>query len=279
MSLYSPILTAAGLIQDGKLSPAAKEGYWKKYESYAKNGNPTGIGALKTSPMPNAEEYVGTIKKRENADIFHTLHIDILYEKLAIQLDMPGQTSLLPVFDVTAVFPGVNLPLPFTLDQLALKLKMTTPELTVKLGDLGIKFPPQVPKLPLPEIPKPPSLPAVPPIPPGLKPFFLPDLIIGLFTIPFELLKSLLLPPKIDLVLDIPGLPFAILKLAYNLVFDLLVKLGIVIPSANFYPISLMNGINVFIDNVVSMLSAVIIGKLLGAGNLSRGALASGGLV
>lgn len=278
MGLYDPILTSAGVLQDGKLSQSSKDKYWDAYLKQAKGGNPGGVGILRTQPMEGAEKHVEVIKDRKNADVFHSTFLDTLYEGLAIQLDVPGQTALFPVFDVTAAFPGVKLPLPFTLPDLAAQLKITPPELNVKLLGLGInvKIPPELPSIPIPKLPKIPDLPKVPL---GLPQFTLPDLILGLFKLPFDLLKMLLLPPKIDMVLDLPGLPTMVFKLAYDIVFNLLVSLNLVIPSVGAYPLSLLTAINVFLDNVVTMITTVIVGKLLGTGGVSRSVAASGGLV
>lgn len=300
-SPYDPILTSVGLLSGGKLTKTARNRYIQEVIALLVTGNANGHGGspttkifnslvplppvsgptvqnvttLSSEPLfwfssdPGAALVATLLEDPKNNPFWHTIFLDTLYEKTAVALDARGTTPLFPIFDVSFPF-GIDLPIPFTLPELAAKLQLTLPKLTLKLADLGIE-------LKLPEIP-------LPPIPPNLTfpnfnfPFphlALPDLLIGLIKLPFDLLLKLVLPPKIDLALNIPGLPAVVLNLALDIVLKLLIDLGLLLIVPKVFVASLL----IYIKNVVAMVCTDIVGMLLGAGNFAKGAAILTGLV
>lgn len=298
---YDPILTSVGLLEGGKLTKAAKDSYKKEVLALLATGNLDGKGGSPATkifnsivplppipgplianvttlqaeqlfwfgPDPLAALMFETLTE-EKCPIWHTIFPDLLYEKTAVALDMNGATPLFPIFDVSYPF-GVDLPIPFALPDLALKVNMPLPALTLKLPSI-LKIPPPLPQIPIPPIP--PKLPDIVlqlPIPP----LVLLDLCIGLIKLPFDLLLKLVLPPKLDLVLDLPGLPKVVLKLAIDIVVELLVSLNLTLVVPKLFVASLL----IYLKNVVAMVCVDIVGSLIGAGNIAKGVAGLTGLV
>lgn len=307
MGLYDPVLTSIGLLESGKLSKKARDKYFEEVTGLLVNGNAGGHGmpnvitailpippvdpippimnvtTLKYekvfwfSPDPFAATQAAQISVRANAEILHAIFIDLLYEKTAVALDVKGSTPFAPILDYSVIF-GDDFPFPpkfpddfkAKLPDLGIKL----PELTVPIlmAKLGIKFPPPVPPFNLPIPPLPPSLPKIDlPIPP----LALLDLCIGLIKLPFTALQSLILPPKIDLALNIPDLPASVFKLVFGLLIDLLKELNLLL----IVPKLLVACLLVYVKNIVGMLVTDIIGMLVGSGNLARSGAKLCGLI
>jgi hypothetical protein len=289
-SPYDPILTAIGLLEGGKLTPKAKDAYKKEVLGLLATGNIEGKGGSPSTkifnsivplpPISGPEIFnVTTLQSEplfwfgpdplallmaenlteEQCPIWHTIFVDLLYEKTAVALDMPGTTPLAPVFDVSFAFGIDALPIPFTPPDLALKLGITPVELLLKLPSL-IKV--SLPKIPIPPIPPPlPDLVLQLPIPP----LALLDLCIGLIKLPFDLLLNLLVP-KLSLVLDLPGLPKIVLELAMTIVIDLLKSLNLMLIVPKLFIASIL----IYIKNIVAIVCVDIVGSILGAGTIAK---------
>ena len=138
---------------------------------------------------------------------------------------------------------------------------MPPPKLLIKLADLGIKLSP--PSLPIPPIP--PSLPNfLPNVPgltlPGLPALALPELLIGLIKLPFDLLVKLAIP-DVGLILDLLSFKF---DAVFNLAFDLVVKL--LQPLIPIVPKIIIASILIYLKDVVAMVIVDIVGLIIGAG-------------
>lgn len=298
---YDKILTGVGLLEGGKLTKAAKDAYKLEVLALLATGNADGKGGspatkifnsivplppipgpvipnvttLEAEPLfwfgpdPIAALMAATLTE-ENCPIWFNIFPNLLYEKTANALDMPGTTPLFPIFDVSLAF-GVDLPIPFALPELAAKLSLPLPKLMLKIPTV-LKIPPPLPSIPLPPIPPPlPDLALQLPIPP----LILLDFCIGLIKLPFDLLLSLVLPPKLDLVLDLPGLPGVVLKLALDIVIKLLIDLGLLLIVPKLFVASLL----IYLKDVVAMVCVDIVGALLGVGSIAAGVAGLTGLV
>jgi hypothetical protein len=289
MGLYGPILTGVGLLENGNLTKAARDTYVDEVLALMATGNDRGRGGspttqvfssllplppvpgpnivnvttLKSEPLfwfgpdPVATLMAVQLKDPSNNPVWQAIFPDLIYAKTAVALDLPGNTPLFPVFDVSAAF-GIDLPLPFTLPDLALKLNLTPPDLAIKLSQLGIQL--SIPTIPIP--PLPPKVPDVSlqlPVPP----LVLPDFCIGLIKLPFDLLEQLLLPPNLDIVLKLIKLDFSgVFDIAFNIVLQLLKDLNLMLVTPKLLIASLL----IYLKDVVAMVCTVLVGSLVGAG-------------
>jgi hypothetical protein len=288
-NLYGPILTGVGLLENGKLSKKAKASYVAEVLGLLATGNDRGHGGtpqtkifsslvplppipgptipnvttLEAEPLfwfkpdPVAALMATQLIDPAKTPIWNAIFPDLIYEKTAIALDLPGHTPLFPIFDVSAAFPDISLPLPFALPDLAAKLNLTPPDLLLKLADLKIAV--SIPSIPLP--PLPPTLPDAAlklPIPP----LVLLDFCIGLIKLPFTLLLKLVLPPDLSLILKLIALDFsAVLKLALDIVVQLLIDLNLLL----IVPKLLVASILIYVKNIVAMVCTDIVGSIVGA--------------
>lgn len=285
---YGKILTGAGLISGGALTKAAKDKYVDEVVALLLTGNADGKGGspstkifnslfplppLAGPPIPNVTTlsveplfWFGTdpaaaliatqLKDPKNNPFWHMIFPDLLYEKTAVAMDIAGGTPLFPILDYSAVF-DIDLPFPITIPDLALKVNvMPPPALLIKL-------------LAIPLIPIPP-LPPIPPIPPSIPfPDFgfslpslaLPDLLLGLIKLPFDLVIKLMVP-SLNIVLDLPNLPKLVLGLALDIVVNLLISLGLLLIVPKVFVASLL----IYIKNVVAMVCTDVVGLIVGAG-------------
>ena len=287
---YDPALTGIGLLKNGKVSDSGRARFVEDVVLLLTLGNRSGrtlapIASLfplppipgpvvpnlnilhpGTEPIfwfepdPAAALLTTTLLDKKKTAYWHTIFVDTLYDQTAVALDLAGNTPLFPIFDVSAPF-GIDLPIPFTLPELAAKLSITPPELAAKLVDLNIKLSP--PSLSIPTIPVP-TLPKLPPLP------LLPDLLLGLFTLPFKLLIKLVVPPKIDILLDIPNLPKAVFTIAFDLLLDLFKELGLPSPFP-LLPKAFVASIIVYLKNVVAMVCVDLVAQLVGTGAIAHG--------
>ena len=292
---YGPILTGVGFLKGGKLSDDARHKYVVEVTTLLATGNADGKGGSPSTklfnslfplppiggptfpnpttlqleplfwfgPDPMAAIMVDTMSDPKKTPIWNAIFPDLLLTSVASALDANGSTPLFPLFDVSVAFPDIT-GFPVPLPDLAIMTKyLPAPRLLLKLADLGIQLAP--PKPPLPPIP--PSLPNFlpPPLPglslPPLK-IDLPDLLLSLLKMPFDLLKSLVLPPKLDLVLDLPGLPKKVLKLALDLL------IGILAPFLQVLPKVMIASLIIWLKDVVSMVCVDVVGMLVGAGGV-----------
>lgn len=289
---YSGILTGVGLIDGGKLTPKARSTYVDEVLGLLATGNAEGKGGSPTTqifsslvplppvpgpvifnvttlqseplfwfgPDPLAAVMATLLKDEKKTPVWNAIFPDLLYAKTASALDANGATPLFPLFDVSCAFPdleGFPIPIP----DLAAKLKLTPPKLLIKLAQLGFSLSP--PSIPLPPIP--PSLPDfLPKVPgltlPGLPSLALPDLLIGLIKLPFDLLVKLAIP-DIGLILDLLSFKFdAVLKLAFDIVVKLLEPLIPIVPKI------IIASILIYLKDVVAMVITDIVGLIIGAG-------------
>lgn len=310
-SPYGPILTGIGLLEGGKLSKAGREKYVTEVLGLLATGNHDGKGGTPSTrlfnslvplppidsippgfaipnvttlkaeklfwfdPDPLATLMAATLVDEKACPTWNLIFPDTLYAKTAAALDANGSTPLFPIFDASVAFPNVE-GFPILLPDLAIKANIAPPpKLLLKLADLGIEL-------------KMPSIP-VPPIPPPLPDFSLgfdvglglqaavalPDLLIGLITLPFDLLKQLVLPPDIGLVLDLIQFKFdAVVGLAFELLLPLLQPLIPIVPKL------LIASILIYIKNIVAMVLVDIVGMLVGAeGALTKSVAKVTGLI
>jgi len=297
-SPYDPILTKSGFKPD-----SISDKYVKNVVDVLKSGNKIGNPLFHFNPEPNAEKIGEVLSNKEKSSSWHSVFVDTLNVSIAKSLDIPGSTPLAPIFDVTAAFPDVDLPLPtpdkiptWPLD-LATKLKVTPLELPLKLIDVGIKIPPELPSFPIPPIP-------LIPKPPGynvnlidlnIPGLALPGFITGLIKLPFDLLLDLFVP-DINLVLDLPSLPTSILDKAFGLlskipeISNAIPKLPntpsipttpaiSTIPQTPVVPTTMLASIIAWLKNIAGMISTVLVGLIVGAGNVSKTMATLSGLI
>lgn len=304
---YSPILTSVGLLQNGALTLSAREKYVDEVVTLLATGNADGKGGspftkifsalvplppipgpsivnvttLQAEPVfwfgpdPVAALLATNLRDKKVTPFWNAMFPDLLFGKTAAALDIPGTTPFFPVFDVSGAF-DFDLPIPFTRPQLAAKLNLPPPQLLAKLGDLGLKL--SFPVIPSPPIPPQISFPdlGLPGVPSASLPsLVLQELFIGLIKLPFDVLKSLVLPPDISLALNVPSLPGAVFELAFQIIFDLLVKLGLML----ILPKVIIASVLIYLKNIVAMICTDIVGLLLGAGGIAKGAAILTGLV
>lgn len=293
-SPYGPILTGIGLLEDGKLSKAGRTKYVTEVLGLLATGNHEGKGGTPSTrlfnslvplppvdplppivnvttlaaeklfwfdPDPLATLMAATLVDEKACPTWNLMFPDTLYAKTAQALDANGSTPLFPLFDASVAFPDIE-GFPITLPDLAVKANiMPPPKLLLKLADLGIEL--KMPSIPVPPIP--------PPLPDfslgfdaslGLKAAVaLPELLIGLIKLPFDMLLQLVLPPKIGLVLDLIQFKFdAVVGLAFELLLPLLQPLIPIVPKL------LIASILIYIKNIVAMVIVDIVGMIVGAG-------------
>jgi len=291
-SPYGPILTGIGMLEAGKLTKAGRAGYVAQVCKLLATGNADGTAGglfagllpfppapgpiipnattLKMEPLfwfdpdPLAAMMVTTLNNPEQSPTWNMIFPDLLLAKTATALDANGSTPLFPLFDVSVAFPDLD-GFPVALPDLAVKANiMPPPKLLIKLADLGIEL-------------KPPSLP-IPPIPPSLPDFSfglappslaidaalaLPQLLLGLIKLPFDLLAQLVLPPDIGLVLKLISLDFgAVIKIAFDLLLPLLAPLIPIVPKI------LIASLLVYMQDIVAMVIVDILGMIVGAGGV-----------
>lgn len=307
-SPYDPILTKIGLLSGGKLTKAARDRYVDEVIALLATGNADGKGGSPTTkifsslvplppvpgpsvvnvttlqsepvfwfgPDPAAAILATELKDPKSTPFWNAMFPDLLYGKTASALDLAGTTPLFPIFDVTAAFPDIDLPLPYTPPELAAKLKLAPPQLIAELGKMGIEL--KMPSIPVPPIPPPISLPnlAIPGVPfPGIPSLVLPDLLLGLIKLPFDLLKKLVAPPDIGLVLNLPDLPKNVFGLAFDILLKLLVDLGLML----IVPKVIIASLLIYLKNVVAMICTDLVGLIVGSGQLAKTVATLTGLV
>jgi hypothetical protein len=294
-------LTGIELLEPGpkgiRLTKAAKDRYVLEVLGLLATGNADGKGGLPTTqifssliplppfpgpvimnvttlepeplfwfkPDPIAALMASQLQNKDNNPFWHAIFPDLLYEKTAIALDANGSTPLFPIFDVSAAFPDIKI-FPITLPELAIEASlMPLPKLMLKLLDLSIAL--GIPIPPIPPIPPFLSFPdfSIPDVPfPGLPSLVLPDLLLGMIKLPFDLIIKLVAPPDLGLVLDLPNLPGLVLKLAMDIVLKLLIDLGLLLIVPKLFVASLL----IYIKNVVAIVCTDIVGMLVGAGGV-----------
>lgn len=291
---YGPILTGVGLISGGRLTDAARTRYVEEVIALLVTGNRNGRGGSPTTqlfsslvplpptsgpeifnvttlkseklfwfdPDPFAALIAAVLLDKSASPVWNALFPDLLYGKTAVALDANGSTPLFPIFDVSVAFPNIKA-FPLTLPELSIQANITPlPKLLLKLSELGIQL--SLPSLPIPPIP--PALPTfgLPALPgltlPGLPDIFIPELFLGLIKLPFDILIKLIAPPDLGLVLDLPGLPKLVLKIAMEIVIDLLQPLIPIVPKL------LIASILIYVKDVVAMVCTDLVGMLVGAG-------------
>ena len=293
---YDPVLTGIGLLKDGKISQAGIDTFVANVAALLTLGNHKGETLLpiaKVVPLPpvsgpniagedlfwfNPDPFgavaAAALLDRNKSSMWHTVFIDTIYSTTATLLDMAGNTPMFPIFDPSAPF-GVDIKIPFTPPELAGKLAVPPPQLLAKLAGAGIKvslpsfsIPSVVP--PLPQIPKFDDAGNLLSIQTGQFPDApaLPDLVIGLIQLPIKLLIGLVLPPKLDLVINLPNLPKVVFTAAAEALKALLDGLGL---AVGFIPKVLLSTLIVYLKNVVAMVCVVIVSQLVGTGNIALG--------
>lgn len=305
---YGPILTGVGLLDGGKLTDAARSRYVDEVLGLLVTGNADGKGGLPSTkvfsslialppvpgpsifnvttlqseplfwfgPDPLAATMALLMKDKAKTPIWNSIFPDLLYASTAQALDANGATPLFPLFDVSVAFPDLK-GFPVSLPDLAIQAGIVPlPKLLLKLADLGISLSP--PSIPLPPIP--PSLPNfLPSVPgltiPGLPALALPDLLLGLIKLPFDLLLKLVLPPDIGLIMDLIQFKFdAVFKLAFDIVVKLLEPLIPIVPKI------IIASILIYLKDIVAMVITDIVGLIVGAGGaLTKAVAGATGLV
>lgn len=299
MGVYDPILTTIGLLDGGKLTKKAGDKYFQEVTALLIRGNADGKGmpdvltalfpipptdptppilnvtTLKPEkvfwfdPDPFAALQANHIKDRKNAEVLHAIFLDLLFEKTAIAMDLNGATPFAPILDYSSIFIDFPFPPKFPDDFLPKlpELGIKLPDLTIPvlMAKLGIKFPPPIPPFTIP-FPPPGIPPKLPPIDLPIPPLILLDFCIKMLELPFLTLKKIVLPPKIDLALDIPSLPAVVFKIAFDIMLGIMVDLDLLLIT----PKLLISCLLVYLKNVVGMVVADIIGLLVGAGNLAK---------
>jgi hypothetical protein len=308
-SPYGPILTGVGLLQNGKLSDAARAKYVSEVLALLATGNGNGKGGspstkifnslvalpptagpsifnvttLKSEPLfwfdpdPLAAMRATLLVDKTKTPIWNAIFPDLLYTSTAEALDANGSTPLFPLFDVSVAFPNLK-GFPIALPDLAVESNvLPPPQLLIKLASLGIQL--SIPTPPIPPIPPalpnfmPPALPGV--TLPGLPALALPNLLIGLIKLPFDLIVQLVAPPSVSLVIDLISFKFdAVVNLAMNIIVELLADLIQALPKL------LIASILIYVKDVVAMVCTVLVGLLTGAGGaLTKSVAAATGLI
>lgn len=252
-SPYQPILSGIGMLKSGKISPEAEQAFIDDVCALAKTD---------------------AFQDKDKTVQWHSIWIDTLYKGVVQALDLSGQTPLFPIFDTSTTF-GVALPIPFSLPDLATKAKINPLELPGKIAEAGIKL--SLPTIPMPAIPVTPPIGFIYPPPgsaitapklvslPAPPTFTLPSLIIGLIKLPTDMLTALLVPPSLSLVANIPNLPKAVEDVGNKLLKKLLDGIGLTLEGAS----SLVATIKVYMKNIVSIICVLIVGQLIGVGQIT----------
>lgn len=291
---YGGILTGVGLIKNGKLSKEARTKYVTEVLALLATGNGNGKGGSPSTkifnslvplppipgpvipnvttlsaeplfwfdPDPLATLMASTLVDEKACPTWNLMFPDTLYTKTAEALDAKGSTPLFPILDYSAAF-DIDLPFPITPPELQLKLATkfpTVPQLMIGIADLGIEL--KMPSIPLPPIPTFPDFSLGFDYGLGLKAAIsLPEFLLGLIKLPFDLLLSLVLPPKLGLVLDLIQFKFdAVIKLALDIVVKLLQPLIPIVPKL------LIASILIYLKNILAMVIVDIVGMIVGAG-------------
>ena len=286
---YGPILTGIGLLQGGKLSPAGLQSYTSEVLQLLAGGNAKGqspalapwgtlIGGFPPVPGPTivnvttlseeplfwfgpdpiAELMAATLIDDTKCPIWQTLFPNGIVSTTATALDLPGNTALFPLFDVSVAFPNITV-FPIALPDLAVQVGIPLlPKLLIKLAGLGIKLSlpslPSLPTLTLPSFGFPPSLALQAAI-------AIPQLILGMIELPFKLLLKLLLPPNLSLILDLIQFKFtAVFNIAFSLLLELLLPLVPIVPKL------IVASLLVWLKDTVSMLCVDLVGMIVGSG-------------
>ncbi len=305
-SPYDNVLTAIGLLENGKISQSGVDAFVDDVALLLTVGNVGGKTLKPISslfpfpPLPgplsgplkqelfwfSATTSAGAIialKDPKKSPIWHTIFIDTLYQNVAKLLDLQGNTPLFPIFDPSAPF-GVELPFPFSQIDLIKAIKTTPPQFLAKLAKSGIKL--SLPSLPIPALPSLsptfvkfdasgiPSLSISPTLPPNPT---LELLVGGLIKLPFSVLTSLLVPPQTKLVYDLPNLPKLVTETVFETFLEVLKSVGFNLVT--LLPTELIASIMVFLKNVVAILCVVIVSNILGTGTIALGVGKTLGLV
>jgi hypothetical protein len=299
------ILTGVGLIKNGKLTPEAKKTFVLDVIALLTTGNhdgkspalapfcelvpivpapgpqfanPTTLSMEQMfwfDPDPLAALMSTILLDSTKCPMYYQIIVDLLYGSTMEALDLNGATPLAPIFDVTCAFDlDPPVPFPFPLPDLAIKTGiLPPPKLLLKLTDLGI-IPPTIPLPPIPPIP--PSLPdfSLGLAPPGLAidaAITIPELLLGLIKLPFDLIIKLIAPPDLGLILNLIAFDF-------SAVFKLMIDLLLQIPPFPFVPIlpkMLIASILVYLKNVMAAVVVDIVGMIIGANGAITKALAT----
>jgi hypothetical protein len=300
-SPYDKILTGVGLMNkdDVTLTKSARDKFIDEVSALLLTGNDNGKGQLNAlgqllpippiagpmitnvttlqaeplfwfKPDPFALLMIETIKDPKKVPFYHKIFLDILFEKTAAAMNVAGGTPLAASFILDWSF-GFDIPFPPALPDLAFAFDIPLPDISVKLPalmlDLGINF--ALPTFPIPPIP--PDISLELPIPP----LILIEFCIGLIKIPFDLVLQLAIP-SLDLALNLPDLPKIVFELAFKLMFDLMIKLNLLLITPKLLVASLL----VYLKNIVGMVCTDLIGLIFGAsGQLTKTAAGLCGLV
>lgn len=299
-SPYDPVLTGIGVLTNGNISKDAEKAFVDDVILLLALGNPSGktlkpiADLFPYPPIPGPKilnqdffwfgpDPVSAIQASiflDESQLFNQIFIQTLYKSTATLFDQGGNTPFFPIFDVSAPF-GIELPIPFTLPDLATKAHLNPLTLPAKLVSMGLKL--SLPTIPVPKIPNivptaftfPNATPTSLGLPhvtigvPAPPVFTLPSFVTGLVKLPVDLLTSLLLPPKLELVTDLPNLPKLVGDVAINLLFTFLQSVGLVSPNA--LPKTLIAALLVYMKNVIAIVCVVIVSQLVGTGSLALG--------
>lgn len=306
MGAKSKILTHAGLLdKSGNLTKTAKDTFIKDVSMLLINGNLDGKGMknaitmllpippsdptpkiidpltlqeqqlLRFGPDPFAFIQVPILENPKLSPMFHKFFLDGLYEKTAQALDLQGNIIAPAIFDPTIPFPDVNI------KKYLPKLKFPiTPDILIDIG-IELDVPPKLPTievgLPIPSFPSlPPKLPFpdLPNIP--VYDLILYKLIIGIFARIPPLMFNIDFFKKI--AFQVPQLPIGPFKLILNLLLQILLEVyGLL--GFPILPRTLIAVLLVYLKNLAAMLLCLIVGSILGTGQLVKVTAALTGLV
>lgn len=295
-SPYSPILSSAGLVTPSGITSDKKSGLITDVIESLKQGSQEGDPRFRFPPVANTADIEGVLRDESKSKPFQSIFVSSLFETVAKTLDIPGATPIvspagIPIFDVTSVFPNVDIPIPTPQNfaawpfLLASKIETDLVGLPLKLLDAGIQIPPQIPSVPTPPIVIPQNLPGLSELVPlgvfNRSDLVLPGFLSDMLKIPFDLLGQLFSPDP-SILLDLAD-PTKLLQNIKKMALDMVAKIPqiakfVEAPTAQ-PPAMLFSIVTTLIDKIVGMVGSVLTGMTIGAGGASKTVMQLIGLV
>lgn len=287
-----PILSKAGLIGDRETTITT---FLTSFEKSLATGSSFGPPALHFQGIgQSSAKEIAEKMALPSSDGWKSIFIDTIITGIGGSINLPGNTSLFPVFDVTSLLPEAKIPFPinkpdpvnltnwvfssvleleeietFTLTPPDPRIAQATVILTEKLATSGIQIPPPLPKIPQVPVFDIPSLPGYGSIPTLPTDFFAPELLKGVLGIPVAIFTQYFtsIEKMTDLISNIANFP----KMIVDEITNLIIKIPVVdkLLKQDPKPISFVGSILQIIKFISSTVAATLIGSIMGAGSLT----------
>lgn len=286
------ILTKTGLIGDRQTTIMT---FLSSFEKTLSEGSSFGPPSLHIQGIgPGSAKEITEKLALPSSNGWKSIFIDTIITGIGNSINLPGNTPIFPVFDVTSLLPEAKIPFPidkpdpdsltnwvfssvlglekietFSLAPPDPRIAQATLTLTNKLATSGIQIPPPLPKIP--QIPTfdIPSLPGYESIPTLPTDFFVPDFLSGVLGIPVAIFSQYFtdLKKMTDLISNIANFP----KMIVDEITNLVIKIPVIdkLLNTNPKPLSLVGSILQIIKFISSAVAATLIGSIMGAGSLT----------